>query len=268
MTTDDVELSSEPRQTDDDDAARKARKQAQSRASYLANREKLKERRVINRAARQAYDHARYFALKAQKQEYDRAYRAANRERIKERKRREYETGDPEKRRANQRVYREANRDKIREYYRSWSDANRGEVREYARNLYYEHHAKRLVKSRTDYRTHRKKRLEKARVWQEANPEKVKITDRLAKQKRRAILRSVENTFTRDDWQTLVARSKRCHWCQIKFTKTIQPTHDHVIPIIHGGGNTLENSVCACRSCNSRKQAGRANPNTGQGILL
>lgn len=242
MTTDDIDRSSEPRQTDDADAAQKAR-----------SRE---------------YHHARYIANREQKQEYDRVYRAANRERIKTRKRLAYEAEDPDKRRDRNRAYAAATREKRREYHRTWSEANRGKVREYARAGYAANRTKRQEQHRAHYLKNREKILERDRAWQKANPDKVREIDKLAKQRRRAKQRGGKNTFTRDDWQTLVARSKRCHWCQIRFTQKNPPTHDHVIPISRGGGNTLDNSVCACRSCNSRKSAGSVNPINGQGILL
>jgi 5-methylcytosine-specific restriction endonuclease McrA len=65
-----------------------------------------------------------------------------------------------------------------------------------------------------------------------------------------------------------VARSPHCYWCKRAWTKTRRPTHDHIVPLSKGGANTVENSVCACRDCNSRKGAGRFNPNDGQGILI
>jgi len=88
------------------------------------------------------------------------------------------------------------------------------------------------------------------------------------KNQRRARIRGVKNTFTTGDWKELVARSKGCHWCKRPFNKTRRPTHDHVIPIVRGGSNTVENSVCACMPCNVSKNSRLVNPANGQGILL
>ncbi len=88
------------------------------------------------------------------------------------------------------------------------------------------------------------------------------------KQARRANAAGITGTFTPDDWLGLCSKSLCCHWCKRPFNGTRRPTHDHVVPLKTGGENTLENSVCACSECNSRKGARLINPTTGQGILL
>lgn len=100
--------------------------------------------------------------------------------------------------------------------------------------------------------------------WAKDHPDEARVHNHT----RRARLALVENTFTAQDWKDLVRRSPRCHWCGRAWTKTRRPTHDHIIAISTGGGNTAVNSVAACKSCNSSKQAGRFNPISGQGILL
>lgn len=111
---------------------------------------------------------------------------------------------------------------------------------------------------------------ERARVnrWRALNPERTSDSNRIHLQKRRAQKAAAPNTFTLAEWLVLSARSSHCHWCRRLFTATRRRTHDHVIPLVAGGANTLENSVCACRECNCRKQAQLFNPVTGQGILL
>lgn len=100
------------------------------------------------------------------------------------------------------------------------------------------------------------------------NPEKIRLRDRLTKHQRHAQRMASASTFTAADWQTLIARSLRCHWCKRPFNGQRHATHDHVIPLAKGGENTLENSCCACAECNSRKRDRLINPATGQGILL
>lgn len=111
---------------------------------------------------------------------------------------------------------------------------------------------------------HPERRRAQERKWANANPDLVWENTR----NQRARRNGATGKFTADDWRALVDRSTRCYWCKLTWTKTRRPTHDHVIPIAKGGDNSPENSVCACKRCNSRKSASRFDPNTGQGILL
>lgn len=55
------------------------------------------------------------------------------------------------------------------------------------------------------------------------------------------------------------AQGGRCFWCQQPMVlggRQNRPefaTLDHVIPKAHGGRNTWQNLVCACRRCNSTR---------------
>jgi 5-methylcytosine-specific restriction endonuclease McrA len=41
-----------------------------------------------------------------------------------------------------------------------------------------------------------------------------------------------------------------CAYCGVKQKRM---TVDHVVPKVHGGKNTFENTVCACKPCNNKK---------------
>lgn len=153
------------------------------------------------------------------------------------------------------RVYTEAQLARKREYHRKWrSDpANHEKIRAIREKPIHREKAK-------EWKRKQRKDLGKIEI--------IRKKDRIMNTTRRARLAGVENTFTKADWETLVARSKHCHWCKEPFTRQNPPTHDHVIPISKGGPNTLANSCCAHKSCNCRKHVGLYNPTTGQGILL
>lgn len=153
----------------------------------------------------------------------------------------------------NGRKSRSTDPERFREHSRRYMERNR------------EQELKRQRESkRRRYVIDRETILSRNRAW----GIKKRTTKLIRNRRRRAAEKLVENSLTAADWNSLVARSPRCHWCKRRFTNTRKPTHDHVVPIIEGGANTLENSVCSCGGCNSRKRDRLINPVTGQGILL
>lgn len=99
-------------------------KRHDSRASYAANREKIK-----------AKQKARFEANREEIQARKRAWREANREKIKA-QRRAWAEANREKKRAHARAWSEANREKIRAQQRAWGEANREKINAQARARY------------------------------------------------------------------------------------------------------------------------------------
>jgi 5-methylcytosine-specific restriction endonuclease McrA len=84
-----------------------------------------------------------------------------------------------------------------------------------------------------------------------ADPEPAKAAAR----RRRALKANAPlNDFTHAQWLEMqVAYQFLCVYCA---KKTKQLTQDHIVALSKGGSHTAANIVPACRSCNSRKQAG------------
>ena len=68
-------------------------------------------------------------------------------------------------------------------------------------------------------------------------------------------LRNAGGKHSREDICGILALQKRrCIYCNKKFTQNkVLPTKDHLLPVVHGGGNSSLNIVMACRKCNSRR---------------
>lgn len=127
---------------------------------------------------------------------------------------------------------------------------------------------------------YRERARQKTAKWREENPERARASSRSwaanNPDKARAIqsrhrARKVEaqrNTLKASEVKLLKSKSKRCYWCKSPWPKVGPPTLDHVISLAAGGDNSIENIVCSCRVCNSRKNKYRFHPVTGQGILL
>lgn len=85
-----------------------------------------------------------------------------------------------------------------------------------------------------------------------------RLKSRLASAHRRALLRGLGGSFTKEEWSDLLKRQcARCYHCKLKFTKSRRPTIDHLIPLKLGGPHTGNNIVAACGICNSQKSAKR-----------
>ena len=72
--------------------------------------------------------------------------------------------------------------------------------------------------------------------------------------RRRSRVSSVKNTLTLKQWnKILVMQNNLCAVCKNKFTETLPPTRDHIIPVLFGGDFSFGNVQALCRSCNSSK---------------
>lgn len=153
-----------------------------------------------------------------------------------------------ERERARHRQWRQANPERIIIQHRQWYQANREKKQSY-------NHQYQLVNPEKVSARHRKWQQvnpEKARIYvrkyQQANPDKV-----LAKiRKRRAIKNGQTEHFTEYEWKLLCEQyDQRCLRCGEKKPLTA----DHVMPLIMGGRDTIDNIQPLCLNCNSSKGA-------------
>ncbi|MEU3281590.1 HNH endonuclease [Streptomyces antibioticus] len=97
------------------------------------------------------------------------------------------------------------------------------------------------------YQLNRDKAIAATKRWAEANRERVALTSRLKKHRRRAA-----GVLTAAEWQLIVAlHGRRCLACGSDGPLTI----DHVVPVSKGGVNTAANVQPLCSTCNTSKGA-------------
>ena len=112
------------------------------------------------------------------------------------------------------------------------------------------------------YQLHQEHYIEKAKKWRENNPEhkreylkteRGKATVQRSHYKRKANEGNAINTLTADEWLDILKKyDYKCAYCG-KDLSNLLAQRDHIIPVSKGGGNTKENIVPSCRSCNSKK---------------
>lgn len=84
------------------------------------------------------------------------------------------------------------------------------------------------------------------RKWKDSHPEEVRISVRA----RRARKAGAEGCFTANEWLDLCERTgNRCVCCG----STGKLSADHIVPLIKGGSNNIDNIQPLCKPCNSKK---------------
>lgn len=68
--------------------------------------------------------------------------------------------------------------------------------------------------------------------------------------RRRARERNALGQHTRQEWKAKSRAIGRCVYCG---NCRVHLTRDHIVPLVKGGTDSIDNIVPACRSCNSRK---------------
>ena len=124
-------------------------------------------------------------------------------------------------------------------YFRSWYEANRQSVLERV----------------ADWKdNNRGRHLSSKKRWRERHGERVR---QVTRQRRARLAETPVQPYTEADVYELYGRD--CYLCGrlLDFTITArepdQPTLDHVVPIVRGGSDTLDNVRPAHRGCNSWK---------------
>jgi 5-methylcytosine-specific restriction endonuclease McrA len=149
---------------------------------------------------------------------------------------------NPEKFRAHQ-----------RKWFRKWCVENPEKARENGRNNSRKWAAKNPDKIR-----------EKNRNWARANPEKVrKWFYRWLDSNRDKFMQNVRNRYARKknaggkitvkEWRALKEKYNYTCLCCRRREPEIKLTLDHVLPLVKGGRNIIDNAQPLCGSCNSSK---------------
>ena len=146
------------------------------------------------------------------------------------------------------RQYREQNRDEINEYLRNWSKKNNEESKE-IKKRYRESHREELRLKNIEYSKKNKKKIK----IKNKRYRKTLIGKRnhlIGQHRRRVKKLGNGGSFSNIEWERLCAKyDYKCLCCGRKKILTV----DHIIPVILGGSNSIDNIQPLCRSCNCKK---------------
>jgi 5-methylcytosine-specific restriction endonuclease McrA len=179
------------------------------------------------------------------------AYYAAHKEEKKA-----YALDHKEEGRAKSARYRAAHREKVLACYAAYHAAHREEENEktriYRMTHRNEHNAKRAARRMAYTAVRRAEQRAATKNYRAAHPE---IFAASRKRYRARKTHAPLNDFTHQQWVEMQdAYDYRCVYCHKRFKGKL--TQDHIQPLSKGGSHTYSNIVPACKSCNSRKQAG------------
>jgi len=132
---------------------------------------------------------------------------------------------------------------------KEWRDSNKEKVKESRKKWAVKNKEKRNIITKRWSEKNREKRKEYFKKWRLDNLEKCRQYSR----NRRARIYEAFGSHIIGDWETLKAQYNwTCPACG-KSEPEIQLTEDHIIPLVKGGSNNIENIQPLCKNCNSRK---------------
>ena len=126
-------------------------------------------------------------------------------------------------------------------------------AKKYGKKYRQENKDKRKESQKKYYQKNREKIQKINKEWRNKNLKRVRELHIFYKKRRRAMKANAEGTHTLGEWKLLKKQyGYRCPCCGKKEPK-IKLTEDHIIPLIKGGSDYIENIQPLCRSCNSIK---------------
>lgn len=164
------------------------------------------------------------------------------------------------KRKLQNKLYKDSHKKEVKEYNEEWRKSNNGWILQW-KDINKEHiedYNKKYLKTNKqhlkqvwkEYREdNREIRNTYNREYQKNNPDKYKAYNN----NRRARKMKNGGTFTAQEWiEVKVRYNNTCLRC-FDYEPNIKLTIDHVVSLVSGGSNSIENIQPLCKSCNSAK---------------
>lgn len=159
---------------------------------------------------------------------------------------REYYKKNKEKILTQVRGYQVANKNAIAARQKRFRDENRDRVIESKKQSYQRNKEEIAARKKVRYANNRDEILKKRREEYQNHPEIYLNIEH----KRRARKRNATGNYTYTEFKALCERYGNICLCCHQSKKL---TADHVVPLVSGGTNGIENIQPLCKSCNSKK---------------
>ncbi|HEY5587368.1 MAG TPA: HNH endonuclease [Candidatus Paceibacterota bacterium] len=128
-------------------------------------------------------------------------------------------------------IYVVENKEKMSKYKKEYKKANATKIK---------------ISNRIYYKEHKVEQAEYSIKWKKENKVKVNLTTN----RRRARKRLLSSDFTKTQWDEVkLYFNNSCAYCGEKLPLE----QEHFIALNKGGGFTVSNMICACKSCNCSK---------------
>jgi len=193
---------------------------------------------------------------KARRKIYKKDYCQDNKESISIKKK-IYRESNKEAILLSQSIYRESNREQLAANQRIYMIENKDKIDTYR----IDNKESIALKASIYYKSRREQALIDGKLYYEANKPKMASYARIYRlehrgimavisQRRRSKEKQLKSTLTVGQWNKICEEfGHKCAYCG----ESKPLTQDHLKPVSLGGEYTIENIICACKSCNSSK---------------
>jgi len=139
--------------------------------------------------------------------------------------------------------------EKTKEYSKRWNKDNPEKNKTYRRKSY----LKNIEKRKKGQQKYRKDNPEKIKAYRKKWTNENRDYKNFLNLQRLSKKKNAEGSHTFGEWELLKKQyGYRCLACG-KYEPDIKLTEDHIIPLIRGGSDYIENIQPLCKICNSRK---------------
>lgn len=182
---------------------------------------------------------------------YYREYRRRHAEQYKEQTRRRYQANEEERKKKS--AYYHARAEQIKQQRKVHQQTHAEQIKSYKKKRYQEFADQFREQKREYYQENAELIKTRKRKHRKANPELYTAADKAHFAKRRACKAAAGGEFTAQQWLELKVKYSFSCLCCGRREPDIQLTVDHVIPLVKGGSNNIDNIQPLCTSCNSKK---------------